>query len=195
MIFDDGPPTPRRDKLLLLAWLLLWFGVNGMVWAMDAAAYRGAGADRPPSITVKAPAIDCTALVEAVEAIREDPYDEDIPLDRELQAALREACAASGVPVSLALGVMEVESNFQPEAVSGEGCVGLMQLNPRWFPPDLTPAGNIQAGVAYLGELLERYDGDTAAALVAYNQGIYNGTVTQYAKNVLKASEKWRSRS
>lgn len=164
----------------VLACLLLWgWGVAVMTApAVDAAA---------PEL----PCIDRTALVEAAKAVQADPYDESIPLDRELQATLREACEANNVPLSLALGLIEEESHFQPDAVSSKGAYGLCQLNPKYFPTDLTPAENITAGVAWLGELLEQYE-DTAEALRAYNLGYDDGD-RQFADTVLAATEKWNS--
>jgi len=160
---------------------------------MDMAAYRAAEVDRPSlELTWEAP-MEEPRLVEAVVLqLEPDPYREDIPLDRELQAALREACEESGVPVALALGLIETESGFRPDAVSSEGCRGLCQLNPRYFPDGLSPAENIAAGVGYLGELLERYKGDTQAALTAYNAGHDTGSRT-YARAVLAASAKWEA--
>ena len=117
------------------------------------------------------------------------PYDPAIPLSPELQAALREACAEHGVPVVLVLGVIEVESGFQAEAVSAEGCYGLMQLNPKYFPDGLSPADNLREGVAHLGGLVEEY-GDTPAALTAYNAGWDTGSRV-YAGAVLEAAERW----
>lgn len=118
-----------------------------------------------------------------------DPYDPEIPLSPELQAVLRDACEEHNVPVPLALGLIEVESGFQEDAVSVEGCYGLLQLNKRYFPDELSPADNIQYGIRHLGGLLERY-GDTAAALTAYNAGCDTG-YRGYANAVLSAAERW----
>lgn len=146
--------------------------------------------DKPPvEITWEAP-LEEPRLLEAVTLQLEPaPYREDVPLERELQAALWEACEENSVPVSLALGLIEEESHFQTDVVSGKGAYGLCQLNPRYFPADLDPAENISAGVAYLGELLERY-GDTAAALRAYNLGWDDGDRV-FADAVLAAAERW----
>lgn len=194
MAFKNRPHASHMDKLCALLLVITSFIPHLAVWAMDEAAYKAAEADKPTAITVTAPDIDFTPLVEAIEAAREvsedDPYDETIPLDRELQAVLREACEVNNVPLCDALGLIEVESGFNPDAVSSEGCFGLMQLNPKYFPGDLTPSDNIRAGVAYLGELLEKYNGDTAAALCAYNAGHDTGA-RGYAKAVLAASEQW----
>lgn len=122
-----------------------------------------------------------------------DPYDPEIPLSPELQAVLRDACEEYNVPVPLALGLIEVESAFQEDAVSAESCYGLLQLNPRYFPDKLSPADNIQYGIRHLGGLLERY-GDAATALTAYHSGHDTG-YRGYANAVLAAAERWQQKS
>jgi soluble lytic murein transglycosylase-like protein len=75
--------------------------------------------------------------------------------------------------------VIEAESDFQPKAKSRAGACGLMQLLPetaRRFglmrKRDLfNPAKNIEAGVRYLGWLTERFGGDLARVVAAYNAG------------------------
>lgn len=185
----EKPPLSRTDKLCIAALAGLILSASLTDWAMDAAAYKAAEADKPTALTITAPAIDVVPLLEALEARREELYWEAVPLDQECRDALQEACLAHSVPVCVVLGLIEVESGFQPAADNGLS-YGLMQLNKRYYPPDLTPADNIRAGAAYLGELLERYGGDTAAALTAYNAGHDTGNRT-YARAVLDASEKW----
>lgn len=187
-------PTIRTDRLLLLAFAGCFLAAHLIVGAMDEAAYRAAEEDKPPLEVVEVtPPIDCTPLVEAVEAYRKaaqsDPYDETIPLSQEFQAALREACEEHGIPLCLALGLIEVESNFDPDADNGVS-VGLMQLNTKYYPADLTPEENIRAGVAHLAGQIERYGGDIQAALRAYNRGFDDGD-RQYSNAVLDSSEKW----
>lgn len=192
----DRPPLTQTDKLCMAAFAGVFLTANLAVWVMDCAAYRAAGAvtgvDKPPvaAIVTEVP-IDCTRLIEAAEAFRADPYNPAIPLARDLQKALREACEAHTVPVSLALGLIQVESSFDPEAVSPGGDYGLCQLNPRYFPSNLTPAENLQAGVGYLGKLLEQYDGDIGAALTAYNAGHDTGS-RSYSNLILNAEKRWR---
>lgn len=191
MIFDKRFPLSRTDKLLLVALAGCFLAPHLAVWAMDTAAIRATEMDKSQVEVVEiVPPIDCTPLVAAMEAMQEDPYREDIPLSRELQAVLRESCEVNGVALCDALGLIEVESGFQVDAVSREGCFGLCQLNPKYYPSDLTPAENIQAGVAHLASQIKRYDGDIQAALRAYNKGYDDGDRV-YARKVLDASEKW----
>lgn len=192
-------PMSRTDKLCLAALAGVVLAASLLDWSMDAAAYRAAEVDKPKlELAEVVPPVDCTPFVEAVQAMQAEPYNESVPLSRELQRTLQEACASNGVPVCLALGLIEVESGFQADANNGV-CIGLMQTNEKYAArfeeasgcSIYTPEGNIRGGVWYLGVLLERYENDTPAALVAYNQGSYKGIVTDYAKNVLRASEKW----
>jgi soluble lytic murein transglycosylase-like protein len=80
-----------------------------------------------------------------------------------------------GLPPQLVRSVMKVESGFAPQAVSPKGAIGLMQLMPATAqslgadPHD--PAANVDAGVRYLRELLEKYNGGLRHALAAYNAG------------------------
>ncbi|WP_243204764.1 transglycosylase SLT domain-containing protein [Lawsonibacter hominis] len=113
----------------------------------------------------------------------------DVPLEYELQDVLHTAAEANGVPYHVALGLIYVESRFDPEAVSPAGCRGLCQLHPRYFPADLTPAENIEAGMEYLGSLIERC-GDLSAALTAYHAGSDTGD-RAYADQVMRAAEVW----
>ena len=77
----------------------------------------------------------------------------------------------------LVMAVIKVESDFDPQAISSVGAVGLMQLMPktaRWLSEDLDPTvpeQNIRLGVMYLGYLLEEFGGDLEKALMAYNVG------------------------
>ena len=79
--------------------------------------------------------------------------------------------------------VIQVESNYDPNAVSRKGAQGLMQLIPstarRFGVSDVfDPADNIQGGARYLKYLLALYKGDEALALAAYNAG--EGAVARY---------------
>lgn len=102
---------------------------------------------------------------------------------------------------ALIRAVILAESNYNPKAVSKRGARGLMQLMPRTAAAlgvvDLfDPADNINGGVKYLRQLLDRFDNDTRLALAAYNAGSrhvrnYNGVppfraTRLYIKKVFK---------
>ncbi|SUX56109.1 lytic transglycosylase domain-containing protein [Chromobacterium vaccinii] len=83
--------------------------------------------------------------------------------------------------------VVQVESAYRPEAVSGKGAVGLMQLMPataaRFGQTALyDPRANLQAGAAYLNWLMNRFGGRLDLALAAYNAG--EGAVARYGNAI-----------
>lgn len=190
----DRPPMSRTDKLCLLALAGCFLAPNLAVWAMDTAAIRSAEADKPhvEAVTIAQP-IDCASLAEAIAArkaeLENKLFWQTVPLDAECRVALEEACQEHSVPICLALGVIHAESRFDPEA-GNDISYGLMGLNKKYYPSDLTPAENIWAGVAQMAGQIERYDGDIQAALRAYNKGYDDGD-RRYARAVLDASEKW----
>lgn len=86
------------------------------------------------------------------------------------------AAARYGVDAELISSVMEVESHFNPKAVSVKNARGLMQLLPetaaRMGVKDIfDPKENIDGGTHYLHDLLQLYNNDLTLALAAYNAG------------------------
>lgn len=119
----------------------------------------------------------------------EDWYIESIPLDKQLQKVVFDAACENGVDYFTALGLIQVESNFRADSVNLiTGCRGLCQLSPKYFPGDYTPEENVRAGMEYLGQLLESYEGDMEAALRAFNRG-YDDGARGYPNAVLTAAE------
>ncbi|AXI45719.1 lytic murein transglycosylase [Sulfitobacter sp. SK012] len=90
----------------------------------------------------------------------------------------------TNVSPALALAVITVESAGKPDAVSGAGAEGLMQLMPatadRFGVTDSSvPAQNIAGGVKYLDWLMGEFENDPILVLAGYNSG--EGSVRKYA--------------
>ena len=88
---------------------------------------------------------------------------------------ISESAARYGVDAALVKAVVRAESNFDAGAVSYAGARGLMQLMPGTaaglgVKDSFNPAENIDGGVRYLSQQLERF-GTVELALAAYNAG------------------------
>lgn len=93
-----------------------------------------------------------------------------------------DAAKANNVDPLLVHSVIQVESNYNPFAVSSAGARGLMQLMPGTAKElgvrdTFDPQQNIEAGVKYLKYLKDLYQ-DDRLALAAYNAG--PGAVQKY---------------
>lgn len=101
----------------------------------------------------------------------------------ELNAIFEEAASTFGVSVNLLKAIARAESNFNPNAVSSAGAVGIMQLMPATAASlgvtnSYDARENIMGGAKLISQLLSKYNGDTSLALAAYNAG--SGNVDKY---------------
>ncbi|HEV2131471.1 MAG TPA: lytic transglycosylase domain-containing protein [Longimicrobiaceae bacterium] len=110
-------------------------------------------------------------------------------LTREMAEDIYEAAVEAEVDPDVAFGLVRAESSFRNTATSPVGAVGLTQLMPRtaaWMQPGVTAdelrdqKTNLRVGFKYLRYLVNKYDGDTRLALLAYNRG--PGTVDKALK-------------
>ena len=95
---------------------------------------------------------------------------------QEIDAAIDEAAVRHNVDPSLVRALIKVESNFNPNAVSRKGAMGLMQLMPQTarqlnVTNPFDPEQNVDAGVRHLKQLMESFGGDVKLSLAAYNAG------------------------
>ena len=120
---------------------------------------------------------------------------------RRVMAAIVREARRNGLDPALVAAVIQVESHFDPFAVSSAGASGLMQLmlpTARWLlekgpePKKVRPAHlfnpvfNIELGTGYLAHLMSRFDGDLTRALIAYNAG------PRIARSLQRGSSSWR---
>jgi soluble lytic murein transglycosylase-like protein len=125
----------------------------------------------PPAAIVAALAL--VGLVSAVPASSQAGAD---PARGRYAREIREISERHGVSRELVEAVIQVESAFNPRAVSPRGAQGLMQLMPGTahalgVQNVFDPRENIDGGVRHLRHLIGRFPGDLPRALAAYNAG------------------------
>src|SRR3954453_22813008 len=115
---------------------------------------------------------------------RFDDAIQELTLPLHHEDIIRQQAAEKEVDAALIAAVIYSESKFS-DATSSAGARGLMQITPEaaneierlsggtsFKVDDLSdPEINIRYGTFLLRELLDRYEGDEAAALAAYNAG------------------------
>jgi len=124
-----------------------------------------------------------TVIQEKLERYKE------LGLTRDLAETIYDLALEEEIDVDVAFGMVRTESEFKNHATSHVGAIGLTQLMPataRWLKKDVTIADlrdsktNLTIGFKYLRDLINKYDGDTELALLAYNRG--PGTVDRVLK-------------
>jgi soluble lytic murein transglycosylase-like protein len=155
----------RRDRRIRLAGAGLLAAVAFGVGGHEIAARMDL-----PGASIFAPSEPATSVDVAT--------DFHLPAwDREaLEPFIQEAATTHGMSPSLIRAVIQTESRFNPLAVSRVGAQGLMQLMPGTarhvgIENPFDPRENILGGTKYLSTLLDRFKGNTAKALAAYNAG------------------------
>ena len=143
----------------------------------------------PPEIEAAEPPIQPTILY-------------DVPLDASLQLHIIQVAESYGIDPAIIFAMCYRESTYNSASIGDYGAAfGLMQIQPKWHRDRmarlgctdlLDPYQNVIVGTDYLAEQAARYGGDIGKALVAYNAGHYNGTITRYATAILGMAEELR---
>lgn len=100
-----------------------------------------------------------------------------------LEDIFEKAADKYNVSIDLLKAIAKQESNFNANAVSRSGAMGVMQLMPATAKElgvnnAFDPEQNIMGGAKYISKLLDQYNGNTKLALAAYNAG--SGNVRKY---------------
>jgi hypothetical protein len=121
----------------------------------------------------------------------------------EIDRLVQRAANRVQVDPDLVHAIIQVESDYQPNAVSNKGAMGLMQLIPATairfgVENPFDPKQNIEGGVTYLKYLLDLFGGDLSLALAAYNAGensvLRQGGIPSYTETrdyVRKVSDRY----
>jgi soluble lytic murein transglycosylase-like protein len=100
----------------------------------------------------------------------------DHPLKKAYDPIVSACAYKHSVPVDLVHSIIRAESNYDANAVSAKGAVGLMQLMPDTaraygVANPFDAAQNVEGGVRYLKDLIKLFDRSTSKVLAAYNAG------------------------
>ena len=174
-------PAKRNWKKPLIA-LVCTVGVASCVAAGGQAAYG---------------VLDETKIIrtEPVEWFAEEFTPLNIGLDAELQEYTYMLCKAYDVDFHLVMAVMQRESGYRTDVISGSNDYGLMQINKinhqklseiLGITDFLNPEDNIHAGVYMLADLFGKYQ-DTNLVLMAYNMG-EGGANKLWKKNIFTSN-------
>ena len=168
--------TPRLVRQIVLVALVI-FIVGG------SAGYTIGVVSSKSTTTVEV--VEPTSPVETTEVTTSKSVEDirvyyDCPLSHDLQDYIRTLCGNYGVPMSLIIAMIEVESSFRPNVVSKTNDYGLMQINKvnhEWLREEygitdfLDPYQNVFCGITMVAEHYTRYY-DVNRTVMAYNLGV-----------------------
>jgi soluble lytic murein transglycosylase-like protein len=149
--------------------LLFLFAITLVLTATALASANRSGERRSAQAGGSASAISSLSLqAQSATTVRL------CPLPKRFRAAFERASKRTDVPLSVLAAMAQVESNFQPNAVSRAGARGLLQVLPS-TAQELEinlggPDADVLAGARYLKRMLDRF-GSLELALAAYNAG------------------------
>lgn len=120
---------------------------------------------------------------------KSDLFANPLLADKPYQEQVVEAAKEHRLDPALVHAVIAAESNYNPNALSNKGAVGLMQVMPdtgrRYGVKEKElkqPAQNIRTGAQYLADLIDMFDGDLKLALAGYNAG--ENAVLRHGRNI-----------
>ncbi len=123
---------------------------------------------------------DATGTQAAVSSVGQgEDFSSYLQTTASLEEIFSEAAQKYNVPKNLIKAIAKAESDFRPNATSGAGAQGIMQLMPATarelgVTDSYDPYQNIMGGTKYISQMLDKYDGNVSLALAAYNAGSNN---------------------
>lgn len=123
---------------------------------------------------------DATGTQAAVSSVGQgENFSSYLQTTASLEEIFSEAAQKYNVPKNLIKAIAKAESDFRPNATSGAGAQGIMQLMPATarelgVTDSYDPYQNIMGGTKYISQMLDKYDGNVSLALAAYNAGSNN---------------------
>jgi len=108
---------------------------------------------------------------------RRHTYNANRNLASKFDGLIDKISAKHGVDPQLVKCIIKVESDFNPDAVSSAGAMGLMQLMQEtvdyyFLRNPFDPEKNIETGVRHFKSLLGYFNNDVTLSLAAYHAGI-----------------------
>ena len=124
-----------------------------------------------------------TGTTQTAKTTTSDSDKDSLGGPSELEPYFKEAAEKYNVDVNLLKAIAKAESNFNPNAVSSAGALGIMQLMPSTasslgISNAYNAKANIMGGAQVIAANLKKYNGDVSLALAAYNAG--SGNVDKY---------------
>jgi soluble lytic murein transglycosylase-like protein len=168
-----------------MLWRRLAFGLSVALFPALAQAdiHRTVGEDGVISFTSKPRPGSVKVYTDSNKPAIHMPSDRSPERFTRYDSIIRQAATLYQIPEELIRAVMQVESNFDPRAISPAGAQGLMQLMPftaeRMMVTDIMdPRQNIMGGTRYLRILANMFNGDIHLTVAGYNAG--EGAVIRY---------------
>lgn len=171
--YSTGPNILMRSRFKLLFWVAAYV-VAGSLCLWGAPPEDAQRVKTVVRVDARTGRLVRTVVANSVVSSIQHVAGKSAP--QALDATVRQIAAEQSLSPELLHSVIQVESNYNPGAVSPKGAQGLMQLIPetaRRFGVlnSFDPVENIQGGAKYLKYLLDLYKNDYPRALAAYNAG------------------------